>query len=945
MSMSHRKIKSVAKSTLPKGQKLSKLILETMEVVSEIVGATLGPGGCPVLIERQEYGYPNLVTKDGVTVFRSLGFSNAIAHAIMETARDASVRTATEAGDGPQPLWSKILTPTGFVEMGAVEVGTEICGTNGTVQKVIGVYPKGPKRIVKVRFEDGQTVECCEDHLWSVTTNYGSEKTLTTREMAKDFKKLANNDSYKHRYYVQKTEAHLDPLKRSLLDPYLIGVLIGDGSLSDSGSIELCLGAPKEHIISKLLFPHGISAKSSWVPEKNSFRVKITGKTNDGRTMRDLLKEIGLRNCDSYAKHIPQGLFIATVGDRKALLQGLVDTDGHVNNHGRFEFSTVSDQLADDFQFLCQSLGKGLHRWTNNRKEGDGSYSTRPIHRLTELGGNKYGNKIVDIEITDKVTEMRCIKVSNPDQLYVTDGFVVTHNTTTATVLAEAIVRYTHEYCAKNPKVSPQRVVRLLEKIFNSELEPAIRRMALKPDEKMLHAVAKCSANGDQALADAIMQCFELTGDDGNITILEKSGPSKYEVEILKGYPVGIGYEDSCMRFFPMFLNDRENNRVMLQKPVFILNFGTITDISQLFAIMEPLAEDFSKWLFLKKHPEAGMAIPEEPPTNVVVVATGFSESVLGNLGKSFQNPDTLNIIPVLVPKTPIQNGAMHFLQDLQALTGATIFDPIRRPLSRGVRSDVGHQIEYFEMNRYRSNAVGVGDEGLLMARVEEVRKQIENEAYESQMEHELLKERLGKLTGGIAKLTVVGASNGEIREKKDRAEDAACAVRGALKHGCLPGGCWALEKLCEDLNQDYYHRDHEKVTFEEQVVFGVLIPSLREPFQKLLSNCGFSEDEINETKDRLSGYILDHPDRPMIYDALEQKFVPAAGSGVMDSTPAVLEAVRNSISIASLLGTLGGAVVFPRDNELERQEASETMQFVRDANTPSTATQLGDDQ
>jgi hypothetical protein len=368
---------------------------------------------------------------------------------------------------------------------------------------------------------------------------------------------------------------------------------------------------------------------------------------------------------------------------------------------------------------------------------------------------------------------------------------------------------------------------------------------------------------------------------------------------------------------------------VYLEKPVFVLNFGTITEIQQLYTIMGQLGEDLEKWVALKRDPNNQVALPPEPPRNVVVVATGFSESVLGHLGRNFDNPDTLNIVPLLIPKSPIQNGQMHFLRDLQAVTSATIFDPIRKPLNTGSKRDVGHQLEYFEMQRYRANIVGMGDEGLLLAHVEEVRGTIDNGSYESESELGILKERLGKLTGGIAKLTVVGASNGEIREKKDRAEDAACAVRGAIKYGCLPGGTWTFAKLITQL-QEQYPADVEAPSLETHVVNEVLVEALGVPFEKLLLNCGFSYDEIQDTIGVLLDYLKEP--EPYVYDALEQKFILAKESGVMDSTPAVLEALRNSISIAALLGTLGGAVVFPRDNDLERKEASDTYDFLQSA-------------
>ncbi len=578
----NRKVKSVAKTVIPKGDLLEKQILKTMKTISDIVGATLGPGGCPVLIERWEYGLGNVVTKDGVTAFKALGFSGEVEHAIMETARDASVRTAMEAGDG----------------------------------------------------------------------------------------------------------------------------------------------------------------------------------------------------------------------------------------------------------------------------------------------------------------------------------------TTTATILAEAIVRYTHQYCKANPKVSSQRVVRYIEKVFRNYIEPFIKDIAIKPEQltdAMVRAVAKCSANGDDELADAIMECFKQAGDDGNITIIEKSGPSGYQVEALKGYPVGIGFEDCVRRFFPKFINDEGNNRVYMEKPRFVLYFGTITEIQTLYPIMEEIGR---QW-------EADKTVSP----NVVVVACGFSESVLGHLTSNWVNDQTLNIFPLTIPKSPINNGEMHFLQDIQGVTGSTIFDPIGRPIEKGKLDDIGQPIEYFESHRYRSNLIGFADEGLLMARVEELQLQLQNP--EGELEKRLIEERIGKLTGGIAKLTVIGASNGEVKEKRDRAEDAACAVRGARKHGCLPGAGSTLLMLT-----DYLLDNAGSPGFEDDVVTQVINKALVEPVIRLMTNAGLSKEEMvirfNEAAmEAGSGTV---------WNGIDDTFVDAIESGIMDSTPAVLEAIRNSISIATLLGTLGGVIVFKRDVELERREASDTYGFLKDA-------------
>jgi chaperonin GroEL len=577
-SISFRKVKSVAKDIEVKGPLLWEKILKTMAVVSRVVGGTLGPGGCPVLIERQETGLPNMVTKDGVTVYRSLGFRDPTMHAIMETARDASVRTADEAGDG----------------------------------------------------------------------------------------------------------------------------------------------------------------------------------------------------------------------------------------------------------------------------------------------------------------------------------------TTTATVLSEAIVRYMGEYLAANPKSSPQKVVRRLERFFREKAEPALRDMAkqipLTPEVQ--RAVVLCSTNGDTELSDAVLQCFGLTGDAGNVTILEEGGPSGYRVEPLRGYSMSIGFEESMRAFGPSFLNDESNGRVYLDKPMFILYFGQLQDLNPLYPLMEDIAA---------KRGASG-------PFNFVIFATGFSDTALAQMAGSFKHPQSVTkVVPMLVPKSPVQNGEMKVLEDLAALTGGYVFDPLSRPLETATMDQLGAQLEYFEAMRGRCNVVGRADEELVLMRVEELERALA--APQSKYEAMMLKERIAKLSGGIAKLTVIGASTGEIREKRDRAEDAVCALRGAFRHGVLPGSAWGLMAVRQLL------LDAE--AFPEGFV---LAKALREPFLRLMENAGLNEEEREARDTALWQTNLQDPTQAKIWNGVTDEFVNPIEAGIVDSAQAVIEAFRNSLSIASLLGTLGGAVVFQRDTEVERTESADAYAFMRNA-------------
>jgi chaperonin GroEL len=483
--------------------------------------------------------------------------------------------------------------------------------------------------------------------------------------------------------------------------------------------------------------------------------------------------------------------------------------------------------------------------------------------------------------------------------------------TTTATVLSEALVRKTNEYAKANPRVSPQRIVRRLQKVYQEAIEPTLRTLSRKADftteegEKFLFAVAKVSANGDKELAESVIECFNLVGDDGNVTITEQSGPSKYEVEKVEGYSIPIGLQDSVFRFAGEFINDQANQRCYLEKPVFVLYHGKVNEIQTVDSVLGMIGNYYHESGF--NH-------------NVVLCAIGFSDTVMGWLATNFAHPQTINVLPLACPKTALPNCELAFLQDMAAVTGATVFNPITRPLAAATLSDFGGNVEHFESSRYRSNLVGHQSDIEIYSRVQELQSQKENA--QSELETLNLAERIGKLTGGIAKLKVVGSSTGELKERRDRAEDAVCAVRGAVKHGCLPGGGWGLLKAALTLKEWYP---------DDEVILKVLCPALLEPIVRLFRNSGFMDDEIEDIVSNMTQSITEGKFES--YDILEDAFVDPYESGLLDSTPAVVESIKNAISVSSLLGTLGGVVVFARDREIDRRESESIRKFIEDSN------------
>ena len=489
--------------------------------------------------------------------------------------------------------------------------------------------------------------------------------------------------------------------------------------------------------------------------------------------------------------------------------------------------------------------------------------------------------------------------------------------TTTAAILSEAIVRLMKEYCKTNKRVSPQRIVRHLERTFRDHIEPSIRRFSRTVDQEkdleLLRAVARVSGNGDQELADAVMECFDICGDQGNVTIVEKVGPSGYKTDEVKGYPIAIGYDESCGKFFPKFINDNGRQMVVMERPAFLLYHGKINDIMQLVPLMSQVTEAFER--------PGNFGLDRPFPYNVVICAIGFSDTVLASLASNFQGTQSINVYPLVVPNNSPQAGAQfEFLLDLAAVTGAKICDVLNKPLVSATLQDMGVGCESFEVNRFRSTVMGWADEFVLQARMDEVSTMLQNP--DSLLDKSYLEERLAKLSGGIARLEVGGPSNGERKEKRDRAEDAVCAVRGAIKHGVLPGGAWTLLRLCgTDVLPENAFNDK------------ILRPAFQTPFLRLLENSGFvlESDEVAQVLSPILEGIK--AGTPVTYDFLEQKHVDPYEGGLLDSTPAVLEAVRNAISSASQIGTLGGCVVFKRDGELERSEAKATADWVRNAN------------
>lgn len=479
--------------------------------------------------------------------------------------------------------------------------------------------------------------------------------------------------------------------------------------------------------------------------------------------------------------------------------------------------------------------------------------------------------------------------------------------TTTATILSASIARQTAGAARENPSLSPQLIVREMQSLV-PVIEQFVKQHVVQIDGDnygdVLFHVARLSANGDKPLAEKIVEAMDLVGDEGNLTIVEKTGDSKIEVERIKGYSLETGYELSCRSFGNGFPNDRSGTMIVLDNPVVIMYDGVVTDTNQIYDFLNRMGHHFSQ---TKQHRRG-----------LVMVAHGFADGVLGDLHVNWNDMKSpIQVFPVVTPDKAIMNWRSQLLHDLAAYTGGSVFNPVDKPLADADADALSKacRLKYFECSRFNTNLIADEDQSAIDMRVEELKAALK--APESQLEENDLQVRIGKLTSGIARMTISGPSAIETRERRDRADDAWMAIRGAIRHGAVPGGGFVLVKLSAQL---MVLADQIQAGETGKIALNILANALLKPVEVLYQNYGWTKDRIDAQRIKLL------KDDSRTYDIMQQKWVQK--EQLLDSAPAVIEAIRNSISIASLFGTIGGIIAFERDDATDKAEEDYVRRF-----------------
>jgi phosphate starvation-inducible PhoH-like protein len=359
-----------------------------------------------------------------------------------------------------QPISTPVLTPSGFRPIGNLRVGDLVTGSNGQPTPVIGVYPQGRREVFRLSAQDGASTLCCAEHLWHVFTASDRRRgkpgrVLETRDMIGRLRTF-----HMHRYELPLLSAPAEFEPRQVpMEPYALGLLLGDGCLTTRTTPSFST--------SDVEFAYALEDALDGIALRRKATLDYTLRYVHGQRggvivanpVTTGLRELGLAGTTSSTKFIPETYLHNTRDVRVAVLQGLLDTDGGpVTQRGRtcrIQYTTCSERLRDDVAYLVRSLG-GVAYWRRRKAEGrtPGRANGRPVEhrsdayvmdirlpseiepfrleRKRELYARDRGGRpmrfIDSIEPAGEA-ECVCIQVAAADSLYVTEDFLVTHNT------------------------------------------------------------------------------------------------------------------------------------------------------------------------------------------------------------------------------------------------------------------------------------------------------------------------------------------------------------------------------------------------------------------------------------------------------------------------------------------------------------------------------------
>jgi len=428
--------------------------------------------------------------------------------------------------------------------------------------------------------------------------------------------------------------------------------------------------------------------------------------------------------------------------------------------------------------------------------------------------------------------------------------------TTTATVLAQSIFNIGIKNVAAG--ANPMDLKRGIDKAVAAVVADLKNQSKPIQNSNEIKQVATISANNDEEIGQMIADAMDKVGKDGVITVEEARG-TETEVKTVEGMQFDRGY------LSPYFVTNSEKMEVEMENPYILIYDKKISSMKELLPILEPVAQS-GKPLIIISEDLDGEAL-----------ATLVVNKIRGSL----------KIAAVKAPGFGDRRKAM--LEDLAILTGGTLISEERGYKLENATMEYLGTAEKVNINKDTTTIVnGAGTEADIKARVSQIQQQIENTT--SDYDKEKLQERLAKLAGGVAILYIGAATEVEMKEKKDRVDDALHATRAAVQEGVVAGGGVALIRAASAL-------DKVEVDNEDQATgVNIIRVALESPLRTIVANCGGEGSVVvNEVKNGKGDYG---------YNARTEKYENLIAAGVIDPTKVTRLALENAASIAALLLT-----------------------------------------
>lgn len=429
--------------------------------------------------------------------------------------------------------------------------------------------------------------------------------------------------------------------------------------------------------------------------------------------------------------------------------------------------------------------------------------------------------------------------------------------TTTATVLAQSIVKEGLKNVAAG--ANPMDLKRGIDKAVDAIVENLAKQSKKVGDSsEKIKQVASISSNNDEAIGELIAQAFEKVGKEGVITVEEAKGTDTY-VDVVEGMQFDRGY------LSPYFVTDSEKMTADLESPYILLFDKKISAMKDLLPVLEPVAQSGKPLLIIAEDVDG-----EALATLVVNKLRG-----------------SLKIAAVKAPGFGDRRKAM--LEDIAILTGGTVISEERGFSLENASLDMLGTCEKISIDKDNTTIVnGGGVQKHIKARVSQIKSQIETTT--SDYDREKLQERLAKLAGGVAVLYVGAASEVEMKEKKDRVDDALHATRAAVEEGIVAGGGVALVRAKSVLSKIAAENADEETGVQ------IVARAIESPLRTIVSNAG-GEGSVVVAK------IMDGKG-DFGYDAKSEKYVEMLKAGIIDPKKVTRVALENAASVSGMILT-----------------------------------------